>query len=215
MNASEVYEELLKYKDDGTAYKMEMYMRNQFEFLGIPSPLRKELYKQLMKEKRKEKEIDWNFIYQCFGYKERELQYFGIDYLNDKKKALKVDDLVHCKALILSKSWWDSVDGIDQIVGIIVEKYNLYEEMIIWSTEDNIWLNRVSLTFQLQYKEKTNKEVLLECIRNTKHKKEFFVEKAIGWSLREYSKVNKEWVKQIVDEEELAHLSKKEASKYL
>lgn len=215
MKASELYKELVLYKDEGMAYKMEAYMRNQFVFIGLPAPRRKELYKKLMFEKRKDKEIDWNFVYECFTIQERELQYFGIEYITDCKKYLKKEDLERCKVLILTKSWWDTVDGIDQLIGIIVEKYNLYNEMILWSKEDNIWLNRVALTFQLQYKNDTKKEVLLECIRNTKEKKEFFVEKAIGWSLREYAKVNKEWVRQVVLEEQLASLSMKEASKYL
>lgn len=59
---------------------MSAYMRNQFPFLGISSPERKELSKAFLKEARKRKEVDWEFIYKCWEKDEREFQYVAIDY---------------------------------------------------------------------------------------------------------------------------------------
>lgn len=89
--------------------------------------------------------------------------------------------------------------------------------MLEWSVSDNIWLKRVSIDFQHKYKDKTNTELLEKIIYNNLGSNEFFVNKAIGWSLRDYSKVNPEWVKGFLDKykEQLSALSIKEASKYL
>ena len=84
-----------------------------------------------------------------------------------------------------------------------------------WLESDNIWLKRVSINFQLRCKEKTNTALLKEAILKNADTGEFFVDKAIGWSLREYSKVNPDWVRQFLAENELSALSKKEAGKYL
>lgn len=89
--------------------------------------------------------------------------------------------------------------------------------MLEWSASDNIWLKRVSIDFQQEYKDKTNTELLEKIICNNLGSNEFFVNKAIGWSLRDYSKVNPEWVKGFLTKykEQLSTLSIKEASKYL
>ena len=48
-----------------------------------------------------------------------------------------------------------------------------------------------------------------------KDENEFFIRKAIGWSLREYSKYDPDWVREIIDIENLEGLAKREASKYI
>ncbi len=89
--------------------------------------------------------------------------------------------------------------------------------MLKWSKDENIWVRRVSIDFQLQYKEKTNQKLFEQILVNNFGKDEFFINKAIGWSLREYSKTNKKWVKDFINKynKELHKLSIKEASKYL
>jgi Predicted DNA alkylation repair enzyme len=89
--------------------------------------------------------------------------------------------------------------------------------MLKWSTDENIWVRRVSIDFQLQYKEKTNQKLFEQIIVNNFGTDEFFINKAIGWSLREYSKTDKKWVKDFINKHkaQLHKLSIKEASKYL
>ena len=136
--------------------------------------------------------------------------------MNSKKFTEK--DLPRLKQLIINKSWWETVDSLDAIVGSIVLKYDGLEKIMLeWSVSDNIWLKRVAIDFQQEYKEKTNTELLEKIIYNNMGSNEFFVNKAIGWSLRDYSKVDPEWVKGFLDKykEQLSTLSIKEASKYL
>lgn len=86
-----------------------------------------------------------------------------------------------------------------------------------WSVDENLWLRRVAIDFQQRYKEKTDKEFLVKVIINNLGSNEFFINKSIGWSLREYSKTNPEWVKDFIDQhrENMSSLSIKEASKYI
>ena len=148
---------------------------------------------------------------------EREFQYVAIDYMITVKDKFTPDDMETIEKLILTKSWWDSVDAINIVVGHIAMKYPEVKEGILtkWMKSDNIWLNRVSIIFQLKYKEKTDTEFLSKAILHNSGTDEFFINKAIGWALREYSKTNKEWVKEFIESNDLSALSVREGSKYL
>lgn len=193
-------------------------MRDQFSFLGVPTPQRKALHKPYFQQAKKETFIDWNFVNECWNQSFREYQYVALDYLMMMKKHLTATDIPNLKQLAISKSWWDTVDGIDGLVGLIVLAHPELEElMIAWSTDDNMWLRRIAIDHQLSRKEKTNSNLLERIISNNFGQSEFFINKAIGWSLRDYSKTNPQWVSDFVKKyrEQLAPLSIREASKYL
>ena len=89
--------------------------------------------------------------------------------------------------------------------------------LLAWSTDDNIWLRRVAIDHQLLRKQHTDTALLETIICNNLGQKEFFINKAIGWALRDYSKTNPEWVQGFIDHHrhEMAKLSLREAGKYL
>jgi 3-methyladenine DNA glycosylase AlkD len=76
-----------------------------------------------------------------------------------------------------------------------------------------MWLNRSAILFQLGYKQKTNFEILKSECEKHKYSNEFFIQKAIGWALREFAKTNPLVVKTYVNNTNLKTLSKKEALK--
>jgi 3-methyladenine DNA glycosylase AlkD len=80
-----------------------------------------------------------------------------------------------------------------------------------WVKSDNIWLNRTAILFQLTYKKDTNEELLYNCIKQLKDKKEFFIQKAIGWALRNYSRTNAAWVRETTEDLQLSGLARREA----
>jgi len=212
-----LFTELEENKNSEQAVKMAAYMKNKFVFLGIPKPKLKEIIKPYIKEGKKH-ELNWKFINICWKKNYREAQYAAIEYLESLIKLLTDSDLPNLKKLIVTKSWWETADSIDAIIGKIILSYKqLEKEMLKWSTDENIWLRRVSIDFQLQYKEKTNQKLFEQIIVNNFGTDEFFINKAIGWSLREYSKTNKKWVKDFINKykAQLHKLSIKEASKYL
>ena len=122
------------------------------------------------------------------------------------------------KNYILTKSWWDTIDHLDKIVGDIALRDERVNEILLnWSLDKNIWIRRVAINHQILRKEKTNVELLEQIIINNFNQKEFFINKAIGWSLRDYSKTNPKWVIDFIKRHKnsMNNLSIREASKYI
>lgn len=216
------YEELKRKfeesKDKENAISMAKYMRNLFSFYGIPTPKRKAVYKDFLKEEKKLEKIDWELLDQCYQDLHREFQYFVCDYLLAMNKYLTFEDIPKLKQYITKKEWWDTIDCFDSIIGEIGLRDNRVEMLMLeWSKDKDHWLRRIAIDHQLNRKEKTNKELLEQIIVNNFGSEEFFINKAIGWSLREYSKTNPTWVKEFLDKykDKLNKLSIREASKYI
>ena len=218
MDFSKLYEEMLQHKNEEQAQKMSKYMLNKFEYIGIKTPERRKIFKNFFKEYKNEEKIDWEFVNKCWENKYREFQYVGADYLKNVKDKLTIDDIPKLKQLVLEKSWWDTIDNLDMTIGALALKdSNVNKILLEWSLDENIWLRRIAIDHQLLRKEKTNTELLEKILKNNLEQTEFFINKAIGWALRDYSKTNPEWVKNFIEKnkENMAKLSIKEASKYL
>lgn len=218
MQEEQLFTDFEKNKDEEKAKQMSAYMRNQFPFLGIQSVKRRELSKDFLREARKKQEVDWDFVHKCWEKDEREFQYVAIDYLKRMEKFLTAEDIPKLKNLALAKSWWDTIDALDKIIGGIALAYpEVTETLIKWSVDENIWLRRIAINHQRGRKEKTDTDLLEKIIFNNLGQTEFFINKAIGWSLREYSKVNPDWVRDFIEkyQEDLAPLSIREGSKYI
>lgn len=211
----QVFENL---RDEQLASPMEAYMKHHFPFLGIKSPARNDALKNYFAEHEiPEKQQLFEEVWEIYQLPEREYQYVAIALLSKKIKALTIEDLSFIEKLITEKSWWDSVDSIaPSIVGEIVKKdrENGEKVMRLWSDSDNMWLNRSAILHQLKYKNETNENILEEIILNHAESNEFFIQKAIGWVLREYAKTNPVFVQQFVEVNELKPLSKREALKH-
>ena len=218
MDFNKLYEEMIWHKNEEQAQKMSKYMLNKFEYIGIKTPERREIFKNFFKEYKNEEKIDWEFVNKCWENKYREFQYVGADYLKNMKDKLTIDDIHKFKRLILEKSWWDTIDNLDMTIGALALKdSNVNKILLEWSIDENIWLRRIAIDHQLLRKEKTNTELLEKILKNNLGQVEFFINKAIGWALRDYSKTNSEWVKNFIEEneEKMSKLSIKEAGKYL
>ena len=218
MDFNKLYEEMIQHKNEEQARQMSKYMLNKFEYIGIKTPERRKIFKNFFKEYKNEEKIDWEFVNKCWENKYREFQYVGADYLKNMKDKLTIDDIPKFKQLILEKSWWDTIDNLDMTIGALALKdSNVNKILMEWSLDENIWLRRIAIDHQLLRKEKTDIELLEKILKNNLEQTEFFINKAIGWALRDYSKTNPEWVKTFIEKnrENMAKLSIKEASKYL
>lgn len=219
MELSGLITELEENRNGLLAESMEKYMQDKFIFLGIRGPKRTELYKKYFPAARKTKVIDWNFIETCWNKEEREFQYAVVYYLKTMQKFLKKGDVSKLKYLVVTKSWWDTVDLLSKIVGDVVNRNKeLKTLMLEWSKKENdIWLRRVAILHQLSFKENVDKLLLETILEDNLSDGEFFINKAIGWALRDYSKVNPEWVRKFIEKNrsEIANLTLREAMKYL
>ena len=204
-----------KQRNEFNAVPMKAYMKGRFEFLGIKSPQRKALTRPFLESKmRPSASAIWEVIHALWNRQEREFQYFALDLLEKYKRHVREDWIENYEGLIVNKSWWDTVDAL--AANHVGHYFKVYPSMIPeitnrWMASKNLWLQRSCLLFQLKYKMDTDERLLQHCIENLSTSREFFIAKAIGWSLRQYAKFNPEWVVNFVDSHELQPLSKREA----
>lgn len=206
-----------KESNTADATTMSAYMRNLFSFYGLKTPIRKKLIKDLLNDNPVNVSDIVTIAKEAWTLPERELQYFAIELLATHHQSWQKDIIILFEKMIVEKSWWDSVDSIASKLTAVY--FKMFPEQIIpvtgqWNRSNNIWLQRSSLLFQLLYKEKTDTVLLTKYILHLRSSKEFFIQKAIGWILRQYARTNPQWVKKFLKENELAPLSKKEALKH-
>lgn len=206
------------------ASKMAAYMRNLFDFYGLPAPKRRAISKAYIKEGKNLASINWQDLEELFSHRYREMNYLGLDLLKAQSHLLTIDDFENLVALARIRPWWDTIDNIDGIIGSLGHENPDFEEKILnLARSDNFWLRRIAIGHQRKYKDKTKTDLLSKIIKinlqiPTKDKDEkFFIDKAIGWALREYSKTNPSWVSGFLKENknDLTKLSLREASEYL
>ena len=218
MKLLDLITDLEENRNELLAESMSKYMQDKFRFLGVRGATRTEIYKKYFPDARKTKTIDWDFVENCWNKEEREFQYAVVYYLKAMQKFLKREDISRLKYLIVTKSWWDTVDLLAKVVGSLIIRIEGYDQIMLeWSKDSNIWLRRVAILYQLSLKDKVDKQVLDEILVNNLGDSEFFINKAIGWALRDYSKYNPEWVREFIkkNKENMANLSIREASKYI
>ncbi|MGB6034771.1 MAG: DNA alkylation repair protein [Cryomorphaceae bacterium] len=195
------------------------YMRNQFSFFGIMANERKEILKPfLRKENRPNKEDLESVVKSLWRKPERELHYAAQELASKYLRETEKKDIEWYEWMITNKSWWDTVDFIAAtLVGNYFLKFPDERDKRIkaWLRSDNIWLQRTTLIFQLKYKDRVDADLLAANIHRLLGTNEFFINKAIGWALREYGKANPEWVKAFVRNNEMSNLSKREALKII
>jgi len=209
-----------KNADPAQAAPMKKYMRDQFEYLGIKTPQSKALQKEFHANHGLPEisELD-EIIRDLWALPQREYKYVAMSLMEKFNKKLPAGFIKTIEHLIITESWWDTVDGLaSHQVGIMFKMYPKVRTRYLkkWRKSKNIWLRRTTLLFQLGYKEETDFDLLCDLIHENLGSDEFFINKAIGWALRQYAHTNPEPVKKFVkDTKELHPLSRREAMKHL
>lgn len=205
-------------KNEEQAIPMAKYLRNKFKCYGLKTQERRSVYKDVIQEDKARGIIDWEFLYLCFQDEYRDMNYLVLDYLLAQKKFLQFDDIKKMEVFVKTNQWWDSIDVMNTIIGDIgLLDPRVDELMLKWSTDKDFWLRRVAITHQLMRKINTNTELLEKILVNTFGSDEFFINKAIGWALRDYSKTDPDWVRNFIENhwEKMSKLSIREGSKYI
>lgn len=199
--------------------KSEQYLKLLFVCLGVDAPARNSIFKEfkptfklLSKDQYKQLiDLIWNI-----GF--REMDYFAIDLMIWRKKWFDKDDVDKLRYYITTKSWWDSVDSIaSHMLGHVLKDDKALQLRVTdqWLKSGNMWLQRSVIIHQLKYKASVDAYLLYSSIDFVMPTREFFLQKAAGWALREYSKVNPMSVQDYLEISELPPLTIREASKYL
>jgi 3-methyladenine DNA glycosylase AlkD len=200
--------------DPNTAVGQIAYMRNQFDFFGLKAPIWMALTKEIHQKNGIPKGDDLkSLVRMCFEDEHRELQYFAIETVQKVVKKESEDFIDFLEEMIVEKSWWDSVDWLAKLVGFHFKNHPTHIKPVTerWMQSGNFWLQRVAIIFQLFYKEQTDHELMFDYIKRLRGSKEFFIQKASGWALRQYSKTNPEAVLHFIETTSgLAPLTKRE-----
>lgn len=197
------------------ALEQKAYMRNQFDYYGIKTPKRREITKPFLDKKYLPKKTELEkYVKTLWQKPQRDYHYFAQELAFKYIRELDKDNIALFEFMVTHNSWWDTVDFIaPKLIQAYFKTYPKERDFYIkkWLASDNIWLQRSALLFQLKDKEKIDTDLLTFIIQSLSHSKEFFINKAIGWILREYSKTNSEWVIDFIETNELSNLSKREA----
>ncbi|MFJ7590057.1 DNA alkylation repair protein [Streptomyces sp. NPDC097617] len=206
--------------DPVRARAMAAYMKNVACFLGIPTPLRRELSKSVTKDTPKPSEQDCAALaLRCWTFPEREYHYFAVDYLRRHVSRCSSGFLPVARHLIVTVPWWDTVDllAAHTVGPLVAADPRLAAVMDEWIEDEDLWLARTALLHQLRFKSATDTGRLFDYCRRRAGHPEFFLRKAIGWALREYAKTDPDAVRAFVEAERaaLSPLSAREALKNL
>lgn len=211
-------DELIFPKNEEQAVTMEKYMKNHFIFAGVPKPERARLQKMfLAQSKQLEVTEILSLAKKYYQKSEREYQYVAIELIQLHVKRLAFSDLVMLLSLVQEKEWWDSIDSWRKVytTWCMAHPDQLEQVFSLFIQQEDFWLRRIAITLQLGLKEKVNQSLLKKAILQDIKTNEFFIQKGIGWALRDYSKTNPGWVKDLLEHETFSKLAVREASKYL
>jgi len=200
------------------AAPMKKYMRDQFEYLGIKTPTRAALQRQFICDHGLPALNDLDAIARgLWSLPQREFQYAATSLIGKLESKLEVEFIATLEYLLITKSWWDTVDTLaGNAVGTHFERFPSVKARYLkkWRKSDNFWLRRTTLLFQLGYKKETDFDLLCDIIRENLGSDEFFINKAIGWALRQYAWTDPKAVRKFVHATKKLHpLSRREALK--
>jgi len=187
-----VQTQLKALEDPEKAQKMAAYMKTDMPFYGVQKPQRAEIYKQIKKQfPLTQREAYEEAILALWHLPHREEKYTALYILGKYKRMVSLDSLPLYERLIREGAWWDFVD---EIVGQAINPIHLKHRQTLrstlddWIEDDDFWIRRAAILSQLKHKKETNTQQLFYYCLRCCHEKEFFIRKAIGWALREYSK---------------------------
>jgi 3-methyladenine DNA glycosylase AlkD len=201
------------------ALPMKKYMRDQFEYLGIKTPENVALQKEFFAKHGFPALSDLEAILRdLWSLPQREFQYVAVGLLGRFNQEIPAKFIKTIEYLLVTKSWWDTVDSIaGGTVGVHFQRFPEVREKYLpkWRASEDFWLRRTAILFQLNYKKETDFDLLCEIIRENLNSREFFINKAIGWALRQYARTDPKAVKRFVRATPLHPLSRREAMKHL
>lgn len=214
---------LLQIADGERAIAMRAYMKNHFDFLGIPAPDRRKVCADGIKRLKTASADQLIALANgLWASKEREYQYLAVDILTKHYRKLRFDDLPALLQLVQKKSWWDTVDGLAGVIGDLLRQHlsegqRVQQAMDAALLHPDFWVRRIAILHQLGWRELTDVDRLFRYSLALADEKEFFIRKASGWALRDYAWHDPTRVRIFLNEhkDRLSALTYREASKNL
>lgn len=149
----------------------------------------------------------------------REERYAAIDLTGLRLAAGELSMLPLYEEIIRSGAWWDLVDGVSHRLCELLQTHreDMSPVLLRWSMDPDLWIRRAAITAQLGAKSATDPALLAAVVEPNLADPEFFIRKAIGWALRDYSATDPDWVRDFAERsgEALSPLSRREALRNL
>jgi 3-methyladenine DNA glycosylase AlkD len=216
-----IQQKLQTLADASKAGPMAAYLKTDMPFYGVQKPDRVPVYKEMKKRFRPLSQRNYEeAVLALWSLPHREEKYAAITFSLQNEVFITTKSLPLYERLIREGAWWDLVDGVaSDLVGRVLLEQRRQTRPVIeqWIDDDDVWIRRTAIIVHLGHKEQTDARQLFDhCLRRA-HEKEFFIRKAIGWALREYSKTAPEEVRDFLIEnrEVLSGLSFREGAKRL
>jgi 3-methyladenine DNA glycosylase AlkD len=216
--------ELAAVRNPDKAARMQQYLKTTMPIYGLQKPERAAVEKRLH-ERFSEMDVCQDSYEACirglWDLPHREEKYLAIDFAMKHKEFIGPNSMSLYESMLREDyMWWDLVDPIaSTLVGIAALHHPALREQTLrkWINDDNMWIRRTALIAHLKHKTETDQDMLFEFCRLRMHEKEFFIRKAIGWALRQYSYTEPEAVKSFLAQEKsnLSQLSYREGAKAL
>ena len=216
-----VRKSLLELENPTNAQDMQSYMKSEMPFRGVKSPDQKMIFREVVKRyKFNSFKLYISVIEELWNAEYREERYLAISLARKFRLYHTLEALDTYEMMIRTGKWWDYVDAISaNLIGSLLVKYCEEMKLVLkqWIADENIWIRRSAILSQLRLKEKTDKKMLYSFCKKCLHEESFWIRKAIGWALREYSKTDPNSVHRFIQshQEQMSNLTKREASKYL
>ncbi|MFC2150502.1 DNA alkylation repair protein [Calditrichota bacterium] len=203
------------------AVPMQIYMKSEMPYRGVKSPQQKKIFQSSSKNWQPGDLNEYlKVIEQLWDAEYREERYAAIFIAQKYKKFQTLEALLTYRMMIKTGAWWDYVDAIaSHLIGSLLQNYpdNMKPLMYEWIEDEDVWIRRTALLCQLKFKAETDQQMLFDFCRKRLGEESFWIRKAIGWALREYSKSKCEEVSRFVEKQshKMSGLTLREASKYL
>lgn len=217
---AEIQTSLSSLKNETKAAQMEAYLRGQFKFLGIPTPLRRNSTRYLKQISLSDGEL-LEFMKLLWMLPEREYKYVAIDALAYQFKQHDLSLLPALLEIAQIAPWWETVDGLCAVIGDMLrharnQENNAQLLMDAALIHESLWIRRIAMTHQLGWRLETDTARLFRYAEYLAPEEDFFIRKAIGWALRDYARWNPEAVQKFLAETKqgFSSLSLREASKH-
>lgn len=210
--------------DPDRAVQQRAYMKSSMPYAGVATPALRALTRRVFAAHPLASAAQWRnavlLLWRGAAYREERYAAIGLARAKPYARYRTAATLPMLDELIVTGAWWDFVDEIAiNLVGELLSGYptDLRPVMLRWAADEDLWRRRSAILSQLKFKTATDRELLAATIEPAIDAPEFFLRKAIGWALREYSKTDPAFVIDFVDRYSgrLSGLSRREALRVL
>ena len=213
--------ELKRLADPAKAPAMAAYMKTAQPFFGVSTPVRTAMLKQIGDQFAPPDQKSYTrAVMALWKLPHREERYCAITFARRYEQFITSESLPLYERMIREGAWWDFVDEIAvNLVGTVYGNFRAQTRPLIeqWIDDEHMWIRRTALLSHLKHKRETDAAQLFKHCLKRADESEFFIRKAIGWALREYSKTNPRAVRAFLktNRKQLSNLSYTQGSKHL